>query len=79
MGILNKNVFEKITHHFYFYSKIDLFASRLNKQLPVFVSYTPDPETTYVNAFNLEWKIEFYAFPPYFIIGRIIPTKKYQL
>ena len=51
--ILNKNVFEKIRQHFQFYPKIDHFASRLNKQLPVFVSYRPDPEATYVNAFSL--------------------------
>ena len=70
--ILNKNIFEKIIQCFQFYPKIDLFASRLNKQLPVLVSYTPDPEATYVNVFSLEWKIEFYAFPPFSLIGRII-------
>ena len=50
--MLNKNVFKKIIQHFQFYPKIDLFASRLNKKLPDFVSYRPDPETTYVNAFS---------------------------
>ena len=54
--VLNKNVFEKIIQHFQFYPKLDFFASRLNKQPPVFVSYRPDPKATYVNAFSLEWK-----------------------
>ena len=75
--MLNKNAFEKIIQYLQFYPKIDLFASRLNKQLPVFVSYRPDPEAAYVNLFSMEWKIEFYAFPPFSLIGRII--QKYQL
>ena len=70
--MLNKSVFERITQRFQYYPKIDLFASRLNKELPVFVSYRRDPKATYINAFSLKQKIEFYAFPPYFIIGRII-------
>ena len=70
--ILNKKVFEKFIQHFQFSPKTDLFASRLNKQPPVFVSYRPDADATYVNAFNLEWKIEFYAFPTFSLIGRII-------
>ena len=69
--MLNKSVFEKIIQHFQFYLKIDLCASRLNKQLPVSVSYRPDPEATYVNTFGFEWKIGFYAFPPFSLIGRI--------
>ena len=70
--ILNKNAFEKIIQHFQFYPKIDLFTSRLNKKLAVFVLYRPDHETTYVNAFSLEWKIEFYAFPLFSLIDRFM-------
>ena len=70
--MLNKNAFEKIIQYLQFYPKIDLFASRLNKQLPVFISYRPDPEAAYVNSFSMEWKIQFYAFPPFSLIGRII-------
>ena len=29
----------------------NLFASRFNAQLPVFVSYHPDPEAVHINAF----------------------------
>ena len=70
--MLNKDVFEKIVQHFQFYPKKDFFASILKKQLPIFVSYKPEPEATYVNASSLEWKTDFYAFPTFSLIGRII-------
>ena len=70
--MLNKDVFEKITQHFQFYPKKDFFASILKKQLPIFVSYKSDPEATYVSASSLERKTDFYAFPPFCLIGRII-------
>ena len=76
--MLNKNAFEKIIQHFQCYPKIDLFASWLNKQLPVFVWYRPDPEATYVNAFSMEWTFEFYVFPPFSLIGRIIQKKSIE-
>ena len=34
---------------------IDLFASRLNKQISPFCSWKPDPEATYFDAFSLNW------------------------
>ena len=70
--MLNKNVFEKIIQHFQCYPRIDLFAPGLNKQLSVFISYRPDPEATYVSAFSMELKFEFYVVPPFSLIGRII-------
>ena len=57
--MLNKNVFERITQRFQYYPKIDLFASRLDKELPVFVSYRRDPKATHVNAFSLKRKLSF--------------------
>ena len=75
--MLNKNAFEKMMQYFQFYPNIDLLASRLNKHLPVFVSYRSDREATYVNAFSFEWKIDFDAFSSFSLIGRII--QKYQL
>ena len=35
---------------------IDLFASRLSKQLPMYVSWRPDPEAIQTNAFSMNWK-----------------------
>ena len=52
---------------------IDLFASRLNKQFPKYVSYRPDPEAYAVDAFTLQWTNEqFYAFPPFSLIPMVL-------
>ena len=34
--------------------KIYLFASRLNHKLPVDVSWSPDPDAAFIDAFTLE-------------------------
>ena len=45
---------------------IDLFAFHLNKQCPVYASWQPDHDATFVDAFSANWKIFFfYAFPPF--------------
>lgn len=52
---------------------IDLFASRLNKQCPVYASWRPDPDATIVDAFSANWEnYFFYAFPPFSMIGRCL-------
>ena len=60
--IVNKSVFEKIIQYFQFHPQLDLFASRLNKQLPVFASYITIPEAILVNAPSFIWEMESYAF-----------------
>ena len=45
---------------------IDLFASRINRELPCYVSWKPDPQAQFVDAFSCSWSHEqFYAFPPF--------------
>ena len=52
---------------------IDLFASRLNKQLPVYVSWLPDPESTFIDAFAIKWTGRYiYAFPPFSMIWPVL-------
>ena len=52
---------------------IDLFASRLNKQMTHYVSFRPDPEAEAVDAFSLSWSdVDWYAFPPFSVIGRTL-------
>ena len=52
---------------------IDLFASRLNRQVETFVSWKPDPLASFVDAFSLNWsKYDFYAFPPFSLVGRCL-------
>ena len=45
---------------------IHLFASRLNKQFPIFFSWKPDPDAWKIDAFSFPWIQKGpYAFPPF--------------
>ena len=68
--MLNKDIFSKIVHHFSFGPSVDLFASRVNNQLPHYVVYHPDPGALHVNAFTIPWE-NFKAFPPFAILGKV--------
>ena len=71
--MLNQKNFTKIISKFKFQPEADLFPSRLNAQLPVFVSYHPDPEAMHTNAFLISWRGRpFYAFPPFAVIGKVL-------
>ena len=53
--------------------EIDLFASRLNRQFPRYVSYKPDLDAEAVNAFTMSWSdVTFCAFPPFCIIPSVL-------
>lgn len=70
---LDVKVFSSLCHIFGTPS-IDLFASRLNKQIPIYCSWKPDPEATYFDAFSLNWR-DFalpYLFPPFSLITRCL-------
>ena len=44
--------------------QVDLFASRLNFKVPVYVSWRPDPGAMFTNALFMSWgPYYFYAFP----------------
>lgn len=69
---LKETVFKQICLHF-FYPNIDLFASRLNKQLTPYVTWFPDPDALASDAFSISWKNFLpYIFPPFSIIARIL-------
>ena len=56
-----------------FKPEIDLFASRLNKQFPVYCSYRPDPGAKYINAFSISWaNLNFYSFPPFSCVLQVV-------
>ena len=45
---------------------IDLFACRLNAKIDNYVSWRPDPNALFVDAFYHSWNLfKFYAFPPF--------------
>lgn len=53
--------------------EIDLFASRLNKKCHKFVSWLPDAEAFFIDAFTENWsKFMFYAFPPFALITKCL-------
>ena len=56
---------------------VDLFASRLNCQVDLFVSWKPEPEAWAVDAFSISWRdIKFYAFPPFSVPSRVLSKIK---
>ena len=70
---LNELIFRDLCHVFGTPS-IDLFASRLNKQVNLFCSWRPDPEAAYFDAFSITWS-RFplcYMFPPFSLIPRCL-------
>ena len=52
--------------------EIDLFASRINKKLPRYISFLPDAEAEAINAFHHKWQEFSYIFPPFNLIPRIL-------
>ena len=53
--------------------EIDMFASRLTKQIPIYASWLPDPESSFIDAFTINWNNVFiYAFPPFSKIWRML-------
>lgn len=69
---LNETVFSDIVKKFGM-PEIDMFASRLNKQIKSFVSWKPDPEAVAIDAFSVNWSEKYiYAFPPFSLMGRFV-------
>ena len=53
--------------------QIDLFATRFNNKLPLFVSPVPDPLATAVDALSLPWEdLDAYALSPRAILGKVV-------
>ena len=66
--VLDKEVFHTIAES-YPNLDIDLFATGLNNQLDTYCSWKPDPGSTHVDAFSVDWsKFTFYAFPPFSLV-----------
>ena len=71
--MLNRSDFHYFTKKPNVSPSIDLFASRLNTQLPEFISYRPDPESKAVNAFTQSrTNLKFYAFLPFICLPRAV-------
>jgi hypothetical protein len=68
---LEVGIFERISYVFGI-PELDLFASRLNKQLKLYCSWKPDPDAKFINAFSFQWTGYYYAFPPFSLISRTL-------
>ena len=70
--VLNKDIFNAIAQEFGS-PDIDMFASRLNKQIQKFISWKPDPDAMAIDAFAIRWSENLiYAFPPFGLTGRLV-------
>ena len=70
--MLNPIHFRHITNVFGM-PNVDLFASRVNKQINKYVSWKPEPEAFAVDAFTINWNNCYpYIFPPFRILGKVI-------
>ena len=54
------------------YPTIDLFASRIAHKIDVYCSWLADPQAKYIDAFSFKWENNFYAFPPFSLIPRVV-------
>ena len=61
---LDPKVFKVINDQFGPF-QIDLFATRINKQCPMYFAWKPDPDALAIDALSHEWDFNsMYAFPP---------------
>jgi hypothetical protein len=69
---LSNRVLERVWLRF-FKPMVDLFASRFNHRLPVYVSPVPDDQAWAVDAMSIAWSgLEAYAFPPLPLLERVL-------
>ena len=69
---LNQEIANKIFQIMDFPS-IDLFATRLNHRLPLYVSPILDQKALSIDALSMDWnRIHAYAFPPFHLIPAVI-------
>ena len=69
---LDRKIFQSICQRFYT-PEVDLFASRLNHQVPKYVSRYPDPGALAVDAFLLDWnKWTCLIHPPVVLLPRVL-------
>ena len=73
---LQPQVFKQICHK-WFTPHVDLFATRLNHKLPLYVSPVPDQNACYIDALNINWLgLTAYAYPPMTLLHRVIQKIK---
>ena len=75
--MLDPKILKSSLSDFQFQPTIDLFASRLNNQFPIYCSLRPDPGAANVDAFSISWSdLKFYCFPPFSCILSVLQKIK---
>lgn len=70
--MLNPEIFQRLDSIWGIH-QVDLFATRLNTQLPKFVSWKKEPQAWKVDAFSFSWKdLNGWANPPFGLIARLL-------
>ncbi|XP_053398281.1 uncharacterized protein LOC123550528 [Mercenaria mercenaria] len=70
--MLMSEIFRRLRKQF-FVPDIDLFASRLNKQIDRFASWFPEPGAFFNDAFSCSWQSFLpYIFPPFNLLSKVI-------
>ena len=71
--MLNSDIFQKAMKHLKFKPDLDCFASRLNTQLPKYISYKPDLYAYLVDSFSVHWGFyKCYLFLPFRLTGQTL-------
>ncbi|GFR84880.1 reverse transcriptase [Elysia marginata] len=71
--MLNPDLLKSALQALKFKPNIDLFPSRINKQLDKYVTFLPDPDAFAVDAFSINWShYKFVAFPPFALVSRTL-------
>lgn len=69
---LSNRFFQQIIEKFGL-PEADLFATKLNKKCPYYLSWKPDPDSMATDAFTICWSnLFFYAFPPFSLISKAL-------
>ena len=73
---LHPQVFKQICQK-WFTPHVDLFATHLNRKLPLYVSPIPDPGAWDIGALNINWtNLMAYAYPPTALLHKVIQKIK---
>jgi hypothetical protein len=70
--VLKPEIFVRICDQT-FMPEVDLFASRIARQLDNYVAWTFDPDAIAIDAFSIDWrKLRPFVFPPFVLLGKIL-------
>ncbi len=74
---LHPQIFRRVCQKLSFQPTIDLFASRINHQVPRYAAWKPDPGAIITDAFSTTWTNELaFVFPPFCLLPHVLRKVK---